>query len=45
MLKNVKLRRTPLSVAFHVKDLIGMGVVERTPTPSGTMYRLLDHRV
>ena len=39
-LMRAKLRRTPLGAAFHLRDLVGLGVVQRVATPSGTMIRL-----
>ena len=39
-LLRVKLRRTPLGVAFHLRDLVGLGVVQRIAAPSGTMIRI-----
>ena len=39
-LMRAKLRRTPLGAAFHLRDLVGLGVVQRVAMPSGTMIRL-----
>lgn len=40
-LDNVKLRKSSMSVQWHVKDLLGSGDLERLETTVGTLFRLV----
>ncbi len=41
LLSQARLRRSPLGVAFHLRDLLGLGVLQRVATPAGTLIRLV----
>ncbi len=41
----LKLRQSPLGVAFHLRDLLGRGDVVRVSTPAGMLIRLNDEHV
>ncbi len=43
-LLKTKLRRSPLSVAFHVKDMLGLGLLQRVTTPAGTFVRVVKSK-
>ena len=43
-LQGRKLQRSVLDARFHVRDLVGMGMLERLQTTSGVVLRAPKHK-
>ena len=43
-LQGRKLQRSALDVRFHIRDLVGMGMLERVQTTSGVILRAPKHK-
>ncbi len=43
-LQGRKLQRSLLDVRFHIRDLVGMGMLERVQTTSGVILRAPKHK-
>lgn len=44
LLTKTKLRRSPLGVGYHLRDMLGLGLLQRVSTTSGTIIRLVGQR-
>lgn len=44
LLTKTKLRRSPLGIGYHVRDMLGLGLLQRVSTTSGTIIRLVGQR-